>query len=60
MKKFVRSLFTRKFLLAFGATLVFIGEGQYDLALYTVLGYLGVEGVGDAVERYAPESSAHK
>lgn len=51
MKEFVRSLFTRKFLLALGTTIVFAANGQYDLALYAVLGYLGVEGAADAVER---------
>jgi len=51
MKNFLRSLFTRKFVLAVGGTLVFIANGQYDLALYTLLGYLGVEGAGDVVER---------
>jgi len=51
MKTFLRSLLTRKFLLALGTTLVFIANGQYDLALYAVLGYLGVEGAADAVSR---------
>ncbi len=51
MKNFLRSLLTRKFLLALGTTLVFIANGAYDLALYTVLGYLGVEGAADAVSR---------
>ena len=51
MKQFVRSLFTRKFLLAFGSAVVFIANGQYDLALFAVLGYLGVEGVADTATR---------
>lgn len=51
MKDFLRSLLTRKFLLTLGTSLVFLANGQYDLVMYTVLGYLGVEGAGDAVAR---------
>jgi len=49
---FAKSLLSRKFLLAIGTILVLIANGQYIEAVYVVLGYLGVEGVGDAAERY--------
>ena len=51
MKTFLRSLLTRKFLLTLGTALVFGANGQYDLVLYTVLGFLGVEGAADTVSR---------
>jgi len=51
MKTFLRSLLTRKFLLALGSAIVFGANGQYDLALFAVLGFLGVEGAADAVTR---------
>jgi len=51
MKDFLRSLFTRKFLLALGTTLMLIANGQYTEAVAVVIGYLGVEGAADAVSR---------
>ena len=51
MKEFLRSLFTRKFLLALGTTLVFIANGQYTEAVAVVIAYLGVEGVADTASR---------
>ncbi len=51
MKEFIRSLFTRKFLLALGTTLVFVANGQYTEAVAVVIAYLGVEGAADAVGR---------
>jgi hypothetical protein len=57
MKEFVADfmarLSSRKFLLAFGAFIAFIGVGQYFEAALVVLGYLGVEGAADALERRA-------
>lgn len=41
MKEFLKSLLSRKFLLALGTALVFIASEQYDQALYVVLAYLG-------------------
>lgn len=51
MKEFLRSLLTRKFLLALGTTIVFIASGAYVEALTVVLGYLGIEGTADVVSR---------
>jgi hypothetical protein len=51
MKEFLYSLLSRKFILALGTTLVFVANEQYDMALYTVLGYLGVEGAADLKNR---------
>lgn len=51
MKAFIRSLFTRKFLLALGTTLVLVANGAYTEAVAVVIGYLGVEGAADAVSR---------
>lgn len=51
MKTFLRSLLTRKFLLAVGTAIVFGANGQYDLALYAILAFLGVEGAADTVSR---------
>lgn len=42
MKEFLKTLLSRKFLLALGATITFIALGQYTEAVLTVLGYLGV------------------
>jgi len=57
MKEFLRSLLTRKFLLALGTTLVLVANGQYTEAVAVVIGYLGVEGAADAVSRAKAGSS---
>lgn len=49
--KFAQSLFSRKFGLALGAFIVFVAQKHYVEAMGIVLGYLGVEGAGDAVSR---------
>lgn len=49
---FIVSLVSRKFLLTLGAFITFIGQEEYDKALYAVLGYLGIEGGADIVERH--------
>ena len=51
MKEFLKSLLSRKFLLALGTTLVFIANGAYTEAVAIILGFLGVEGVADTVSR---------
>lgn len=51
MKEFLRSLLTRKFLLALGLTIVAVANGEYTAAVTVVLAYLGVEGAADAVSR---------
>ncbi len=51
MKDFIKSLFTRKFLLALGTTLVLVANGAYTEAVAVVIGYLGVEGAADAISR---------
>lgn len=58
MKEFVRSLFTRKFLLALGTAIVFIANGAYTEAVAVILGYLGVEGAADAVSRVSSDKSS--
>jgi len=42
MKDFLKSLLSRKFLLALSAALVFVANKQYDQVVIVVLGYLGV------------------
>jgi len=48
MKEFLKSLLSRKFLLALGTTIVFVANGHVLEALATVLAYLGVQGVVDS------------
>ena len=42
MKTFLLSLLSRKFLIALGTILVFVANKQYDQALITALGYMGI------------------
>lgn len=51
MKNFLRSLLTRKFLLALGTFITFVANKQYNEALGVVLAYIGLEGAADVVER---------
>lgn len=51
MKEFLKSLLSRKFLLALGSALVFVANGAYTEAVAVILGFLGVEGVADTVSR---------
>lgn len=48
----IKRLTSRKFLLTVAAALIFIANKQYDQLMVVVAGYLGVEGLGDAAERY--------
>lgn len=52
MQEFLKSLLSRKFLLALGMSLTLIANGAYAEAVAVVLGFLGVEGAGDVVSRY--------
>ena len=47
MKEFLKSLLSRKFLLALGTSLVFIASGAYTEAVAVILGFLGVQGAAD-------------
>lgn len=49
---FIKRLTSRKFLLTVASCLVLYANGQYDQITWVVLAYLGVEGAGDAAERY--------
>ena len=51
MKDFLKSLLSRKFLLALGTALVFIANGAYTEAVAVILGFIGVEGAADTVAR---------
>ena len=42
MKQFLKSLLSRKFLLALGTTIALIATEQYMEAVAVVLGYLGI------------------
>ena len=57
MQKFLANLIkrftSRKFLLTIASCLVLYSNGQYNEITWVVLAYLGVEGAGDAAERYA-------
>lgn len=47
MKQFLKSLLSRKFLLALGTFLVFVANSQYTEAVAIALGFIGVEGAAD-------------
>ena len=49
MKEFFKSLLSRKFLLALGATITLIASKQYVEAVAVVLGYLGINVANKAV-----------
>lgn len=49
--EFVKSLLSRKFLLALSAFLAAVANGEWTAAVTIVLGYLGVEGGADFIER---------
>lgn len=51
MKDFLKSLLSRKFILALGTFLVFIANNQYSEALGVVLAYIGLEGAADVATR---------
>lgn len=49
---FASGLLSRKFLLALGSFITFVAQKDYDRAMWVVLGYLGIEGGADIVERH--------
>lgn len=49
MKEFLKSLLSRKFLLALGTVIVLIASEQYMEAVAVVLGYLGINVANKAV-----------
>lgn len=51
MKQFLQTLLSRKFLLAVAGLITLVANKQYPEAVTVVLGYLGVEGAADVVER---------
>ena len=57
MKDFLKSLLSRKFLLALGTALVFIANGAYTEAVAVILGFIGVEGAADTVARVKTSQS---
>lgn len=52
MKEFQRSLLSRKFLLTVSGAIALWSIGQYGEMVVLLLGYLGVEGGADIVNRY--------
>lgn len=62
MQKAIRDLYykftSRKFLLTLAAALVLYANKQWTELVLLISGYMGIEGVADAVERYrAPDST---
>jgi hypothetical protein len=55
IKDFLFRLTSRKFLLTVASGLTAVANGQYHAAWAVVVAYIGSEGLGDAVERYAAE-----
>lgn len=55
MEGLLKRLTSRKFLLAVGTALTAYANGQYDLAIITVLTYIGIEGLADVVGRFAQQ-----
>lgn len=57
MKEFLLGLLkkvtSRKFLLTLGTALVFYSNEQYQEMFYTILAYVGFEGIADAVRAYS-------
>jgi hypothetical protein len=51
MKTFLKSLLTRKFLLALGSFITLVANGQYTEALGVVSAYILAEGAADTVSR---------
>lgn len=58
MKDFIKRLTSRKFLLTVAAALTLYANKQYTELAAVVLGYIGVEGYGDAQARVATEKTA--
>ena len=53
MKDFIKRLSSRKFLLAVAAFATAAANGEWGVALGAVLGYLGVEGAADVMDRHS-------
>lgn len=51
MQNFLRSLLTRKFLLALGAFITFCANGQYTEAVGVISAYILAEGAADTASR---------
>lgn len=58
MKTFIRSLFTRKFLLVLGTVVTLIANEQYTEAVAAVSAYVLAEGAADTVSRYQEAKQA--
>lgn len=57
----IKRLTSRKFMLTVGTALILIANQQYNELVLLIAGYLGVEGLGDAAERYTtPKANAAK
>lgn len=57
IKDFIARLTSRKFLLTVGTCLTLYSQKMYHELALVVLGYLGVEGFGDAASRYAVQKT---
>lgn len=61
MKKFladfIKRLTSRKFLLTLGTALILVANQQWTELVILVSGYVGVEGLGDATQRFAAEKT---
>lgn len=53
LKIFAASLLSRKFLLAVATIAGLLANKQYTETVAVLLGYLGVEGTADAIQRHA-------
>ena len=56
MTEFLKSLLSRKFLLALAGLLTLVANKQYPEAVTVLLGYLGVEGAADVATRVTGNS----
>jgi hypothetical protein len=53
MKDFIKRFTSRKFLVTVSAMLAAAADNQWHVFIIAALGYLGSEGLGDAVGRYS-------
>lgn len=54
---FIQRLTSRKFLLTVATALILVANEQWAELVVLVSGYIGIEGVGDAVSRYSVEKT---
>ena len=52
MKEFLQRITSRKFLLVLGGVVTAIANEEWGVVITLILGYLGVEGVNDGIERF--------